>query len=285
MSDVRHGAPVMGGPVLEVRGLTKAYGERTILDDVSLEVHAGRTIAIIGASGSGKSTILKCVGMLEPFQRGQVLLEGELLAEGGPGMAREPKGIARRRANFGFVFQQFNLFGHMTAIENVMEGLVTVRGLEVDDARTRAEQLLERDGVAHRKDAATPQMSGGEQQRVAIARALAMEPKCLLLDEPTSALDPELVAEVLDVVAHLASEGMTMVIVTHEMGFAYEVADEVAYLVEGRIHEQGPAREVLARPSTPELRSFLRRFHYSSLPPGGSVEASESSSAPVTPQP
>jgi len=265
--------PDSGTPVLEVRNLTKSYGDRTILDDVSLEVHAGRTIAVIGASGSGKSTILKCVGMLEPFQAGQVLLDGELLAEGGPGLAREPKDVARRRARFGFVFQQFNLFGHMTAIENVMEGLITVRGIAVDEARSRSEHLLERVGVAHRKDALTPQMSGGEQQRVAIARALAMEPKCLLLDEPTSALDPELVAEVLDVIAHLASEGMTMVIVTHEMGFAYEVADEVAYLVEGRVHERGPAREVLARPSTTELSSFLRRFHYSSLPPGGSTAA------------
>ena len=228
---------------------------------------AARRLALIGASGSGKSTLLRIMGLLEPFESGTVKLQGETIAKGGPRPIREPKSVARRRARFGFVFQQFNLFGHKTALENVMEGLTVVRGISAEDARERSVRLLERVGVGHRLDAAVPEMSGGERQRVAIARALAMEPECLLLDEPTSALDPELVSEVLDVVAQLADEGMTMVVVTHEMGFAYEVADEVAFLVDGQIHEQGSAKKLLEAPESTELKSFLHRFHYASLPP------------------
>ena len=257
--------------VLAVEGLSKSFGERQILNGLSMDVKAGHTLALIGASGSGKSTFLRCVGLLEPFDEGQVRLCGDVIGRGGPQQRNEPRADARRRAGFGFVFQQFNLFGHRTALENVMEGPRIVRGMNKDKARELSISLLERVGVGHRLHAAVPEMSGGEQQRVAIARALAMEPKCLLLDEPTSALDPELVAEVLDVVAQLARDGMTMVIVTHEMGFAYEVADEVAFLVDGKVHEQGPAKQVLASPTTPQLQSFLRRFHYSSLPSPESV--------------
>lgn len=257
--------------VLSVKGLCKTFGDRPILNGLSMDVPAGQTLALIGASGSGKSTFLRCVGLLEPFDDGEVSLCGDVIGRGGPQRRNESRREARRRAGFGFVFQQFNLFGHRTALENVMEGPRVVRGMSKDDARDLSVSLLERVGVGHRLNAAVPEMSGGEQQRVAIARALAMEPKCLLLDEPTSALDPELVAEVLDVVAQLARDGMTMVIVTHEMGFAYEVADEVAYLVDGRVHEHGPAKQILAKPATPELQSFLRRFHYSSLPSPGTV--------------
>ena len=260
----------MKGPdsnMLEVRNLRKSFGESCILNDVSLGVPAGETVAIIGASGSGKSTLLRCVGLLESFDAGSVLLDSEVIGSGGEQLHGESRSGARRRANFGFVFQQFNLFGHRTALENVMEGPRVVRGMSKDAARAFSLELLDRVGVGHRAEAAVPEMSGGEQQRVAIARALAMEPKCLLLDEPTSALDPELVADVLDVVAQLSHDGMTMAIVTHEMGFAYEVADSVAYLVDGKIHERGPAKELLANPETSELKSFLRRFHYSSLPP------------------
>jgi len=252
--------------VLKVEDLSKWFGTRQILHNVSLEVTAGETLVLVGASGSGKSTLLRCIGLLESFEEGAISLHGRNIAKGGSHRGRESRAEARQRSNFGYVFQQFNLFGHKTALENVMEGPRVVRGMDKAKARQLSAELLDRVGVGHRMNAAIPEMSGGEQQRVAIARALAMEPQCLLLDEPTSALDPELVAEVLDVVAQLSKEGMTMVIVTHEMGFAYEAADRVIYLCDGKIHEQGPARELLATPSTPELKSFLRRFHYSSLP-------------------
>ncbi|MFI2666880.1 amino acid ABC transporter ATP-binding protein [Micromonospora carbonacea] len=262
-------------PVLSVAGLDKSYGERKILNGISLDVNCGETLVLIGASGSGKSTLLRCMGLLDPFEAGTVSLNGEVIATGGGHRRHESRAESRRRANFGFVFQQFNLFGHRTALENVMEGPRVVRGMGKAAARKLSVELLERVGVGHRLHAAVPEMSGGEQQRVAIARALAMEPQCLLLDEPTSALDPELVAEVLDVVAQLAQEGTTMVIVTHEMGFAYEAADRVVFMCNGTVHEQGPARAVLDSPSTTALKSFLRRFHYASFPstpqPGGAV--------------
>jgi len=253
-------------PVLEVDHLVKSFGDRQIIKDVSLNVNAGETLALIGASGSGKSTLLRCMGLLEPFDSGTLSLHGKVLATGGEKERHETKAIARKRANFGFVFQQFNLINNRTAIENVMEGPMVVRGKSRDEARAIALELMDRVGVAHRIDAAVPEMSGGEQQRVAIARSMAMSPECLLLDEPTSALDPELVSEVLDVVSQLSHDGVTMVIVTHEMGFAYEAADRVVFLNQGMIGEQGPAREIFESPQSRELKSFLRRFHYSSLP-------------------
>lgn len=252
-------------PVLEVQDLYKSFGEVKILKGISMEVHAGETVALIGASGSGKSTLLRCMGLLEPFVSGKLLLNGDPIATGGERHRRERKVDARRRANFGFVFQQFNLIQNRTAVENVMEGPIVVKGMGKEEARELAISHLERVGVGHRIDARVPEMSGGEQQRVAIARSLAMSPQCLLLDEPTSALDPELVAEVLDVVKQLALDGVTMVIVTHEMGFAYEAADRVLFLAKGHVHEEGQAAKVLGNPSTPELQSFLHRFHYSSV--------------------
>lgn len=259
-------------PVLQVQDLHKCFGEREILKGISMEVHAGETVALIGSSGSGKSTLLRCMGLLEPFEAGRLSLDGEVIASGGERRRRERKADARRRANFGFVFQQFNLIHNRTAVENVMEGPIVVKGMAKDEARQLAVAHLERVGVGHRINARVPEMSGGEQQRVAIARSLAMSPKCLLLDEPTSALDPELVSEVLDVVKQLALDGVTMVIVTHEMGFAYEAADRVLFLSQGTVHEEGPAQQVLGHPSSPELKSFLRRFHYASVPAVASAE-------------
>lgn len=253
-------------PVLSVDTLHKSYGERPIIKGVSLDIHAGETVALIGASGSGKSTLLRCMGLLEPFDEGVISLRGEEIARGGAAARRESKAMARKRANFGFVFQQFNLIHNRTAIENVMEGPVIVQKKPRAEAYEHARELMDRVGVGHRIDAAVPEMSGGEQQRVAIARALAMNPQCLLLDEPTSALDPELVSEVLDVVSQLSRDGVTMVIVTHEMGFAYEAADKVVFLSNGNVCEQGAAKQVFEDPQTKELRSFLRRFHYSALP-------------------
>jgi ABC-type polar amino acid transport system ATPase subunit len=255
-----------GKPVLSVQNVDKSFDGRPILRDISFDIAAGETRVLVGSSGSGKSTLLRCIGLLETVDRGKILLEDQPIAEGGRYRQHESKADARLRANFGFVFQQFNLFGHKSAIENVMEGPLVVRNMTKSAAREKGMELLERVGVVHRAHAAISEMSGGEQQRVAIARALAMEPRVLLLDEPTSALDPELVGEVLDVVAQLAEEGMTMAIVTHEMGFAYEVADHVMFLANGTIHEEGPTHEILGSPSTPELKSFLRRFHYATFP-------------------
>lgn len=253
-------------PILSVTDLRKSFGEREILKGVSLDIFPGETVALIGASGSGKSTFLRCVGLLEPFESGEIHLGGEILSQGGWPGRRESKAEARKRARFGFVFQQFNLIQNRTAIQNVMEGPMIVRGIPEVQARASALELLDRVGVAHRQNATTAEMSGGEQQRVAIARSLAMNPELLLLDEPTSALDPELVSEVLDVVTQLSRDGVTMVIVTHEMGFAYEAADRVIFLHQGTVCEQGASQEVFDSPNTPQLRSFLRRFHYSSLP-------------------
>lgn len=252
--------------VLDVKDLHKSFGDNEILKGIDLSVPRGKTVALIGSSGSGKSTLLRCMGLLEPFDAGSILLDQEIIATGDQRQKRETKADARKRSKFGFVFQNFNLIANKTALENVMEGPVVVRGIPKDDARRRALDLLDRVGVAHRVNAAVPEMSGGEQQRVAIARALAMDPRCLLLDEPTSALDPELVAEVLDVVAQLSREGVTMVIVTHEMGFAYEAADHVVFLSKGVVREEGPAKEIIERPGTPELQSFLHRFHYAAIP-------------------
>ncbi|QAY64684.1 amino acid ABC transporter ATP-binding protein [Xylanimonas allomyrinae] len=252
--------------MLRVDDLDKYYGDRQILDSVNLEVRKGETVAIVGSSGSGKSTLLRCMGLLEPFDGGSVSLRGSVIAKGSESRRHERKADARRRTSFGFVFQNFNLINNRTALENVMEGPVIVKGMTEDAARKRAVEVLERVGVGHRVNASVPEMSGGEQQRVAIARSLAMSPQCLLLDEPTSALDPELVGEVLDVVSELAREGVTMAIVTHEMGFAYGAADRLVFLKEGRVWEEGAAQQTLRTPRTPELATFLRRFHYSSMP-------------------
>lgn len=249
-------------PVLRVRNLVKRYGSFQALHSVSLDVHEGEVVAVIGPSGSGKSTLVRCLHQLEPIDGGSILVDGQLLGyrrDGARLRALGERAIAQQRRQFGMVFQQFVLFPHLTVEENVVEGPVRVLGDRPSDARTRAHHLLSRVGLDDKLHAYPQQLSGGQQQRVAIARALAMRPRMLLFDEPTSALDPELVGEVLDVVADLARAGKTMIVVTHEIGFAREAAGRVVFMEAGRIVEQGPARETLANPKTERLRTFLSR--------------------------
>jgi polar amino acid transport system ATP-binding protein len=230
----------------------KSFGESEVLRGVTMNVARGEVVCLIGSSGSGKSTLLRCINGLESYDRGTVVIEGRRVDRRSPA-------IRQIRAEVGMVFQRFNLFPHRTALENVMEGPLYVKKEPPRAVEERARLLLARVGLAGREGAYPAELSGGQQQRVAIARALAMEPKAILFDEPTSALDPELVGEVLSVMRALASEGMTMLIVTHEMGFAREVADRVLFLDRGAILEQGPAAEVLASPREERTRDFLRR--------------------------
>ena len=246
---------------LEVRDLHKSYGAHQVLKGVSLQAQAGDVISIIGSSGSGKSTFLRCINLLEQPNAGNIVLNGEplkLVANKLGGLkAAEPKQLQRMRSQLSMVFQHFNLWSHMSALENVMEAPVHVLGLGKKEAREKAEHYLDKVGVAHRMHAWPAHMSGGEQQRVAIARALAMEPQVMLCDEPTSALDPELVGEVLKVMQDLAQEGRTMVVVTHEMGFAREVSNQLVFLHKGMVEEHGDPREVLVNPQSERLRQFL----------------------------
>ena len=246
---------------LEIQDLHKRYGTHEVLKGVSLEAKAGDVISIIGSSGSGKSTFLRCINLLEQPNSGNILLNGEqlkLVANKTGGLkAAEPKQLQRMRSRLAMVFQHFNLWSHMSALENVMEAPVHVLGINKKEAREKAEHYLNKVGVAHRMDAWPAHMSGGEQQRVAIARALAMEPEVMLFDEPTSALDPELVGEVLKVMQDLALEGRTMVVVTHEMGFAREVSNQLVFLHKGLVEERGNPREVLVNPQSERLRQFL----------------------------
>ncbi|HEX2265821.1 MAG TPA: amino acid ABC transporter ATP-binding protein [Solirubrobacterales bacterium] len=242
-----------GAPVLEVRGVTKAFGERQVLRGIDLTVREHEAVALIGSSGSGKSTLLRCIDLLEEIDDGDVFLDGEVITD--PGV--ESVDVRRR---LGLVFQAYNLFPHLTALENVVLGERRAHGIPRAEAEERGRALLARFGLAGREDDRPDGLSGGQQQRVAIARAFAGRPRALLLDEVTSALDPELVGEVLEAVRDLKAEGMTMVIATHEMSFAREVADEVAFLHEGRIVEQGPPARVLDSPQREETRRFLRRF-------------------------
>ncbi|CAI8712624.1 MULTISPECIES: ABC transporter ATP-binding protein [unclassified Pseudomonas] len=246
---------------LEVRDLHKSYGAHQVLKGVSLQAQAGDVISIIGSSGSGKSTFLRCINLLEQPNAGNIVLNGEplkLVANKLGGLkAAEPKQLQRMRSQLSMVFQHFNLWSHMSALENVMEAPVHVLGLGKKEAREKAEHYLDKVGVAHRMNAWPAHMSGGEQQRVAIARALAMEPQVMLFDEPTSALDPELVGEVLKVMQDLAQEGRTMVVVTHEMGFAREVSNQLVFLHKGMVEERGDPREVLVNPQSERLRQFL----------------------------
>ncbi|MBV7550544.1 ATP-binding cassette domain-containing protein [Pseudomonas sp. PDM26] len=246
---------------LEIQDLHKSYGAHEVLKGVSLEAKAGDVISIIGSSGSGKSTFLRCINLLEQPNAGNIVLNGEQLKlvtnKLGGLKAAEPRQLQRMRSRLSMVFQHFNLWSHMSALENVMEAPVHVLGMNKREAREKAEHYLNKVGVAHRMDAWPAHMSGGEQQRVAIARALAMEPEVMLFDEPTSALDPELVGEVLKVMQDLALEGRTMVVVTHEMGFAREVSNQLVFLHKGRVEERGNPREVLANPRSERLRQFL----------------------------
>ncbi|MBD8574489.1 ATP-binding cassette domain-containing protein [Pseudomonas syringae] len=246
---------------LQVQDLHKRYGAHEVLKGVSLTARAGDVISIIGSSGSGKSTFLRCINLLEQPHAGKILLNGEQLrlvpGKDGNLRAAEPKQLQRMRSRLAMVFQHFNLWAHMTALENVIEAPVQVLGMPRREALEKAEHYLARVGVAHRKDAYPGHMSGGEQQRVAIARALAMEPEVMLFDEPTSALDPELVGDVLKVMQSLAQEGRTMVVVTHEMGFAREVSNQLVFLHKGLVQEQGEPREMLSNPQSERLRQFL----------------------------
>ena len=246
---------------LEIQNLHKSYGAHQVLKGVSLEAKAGDVISIIGSSGSGKSTFLRCINLLEQPNAGNIVLNGEPLKlvsnKLGGLKAAEPKQLQRMRSRLSMVFQHFNLWSHMSALENVMEAPVHVLGIGKKEAREKAEHYLNKVGVAHRKDAWPAHMSGGEQQRVAIARALAMEPEVMLFDEPTSALDPELVGEVLKVMQDLALEGRTMVVVTHEMGFAREVSNQLVFLHKGQVEERGDPREVLVNPQSERLQQFL----------------------------
>ncbi|WEY42786.1 amino acid ABC transporter ATP-binding protein [Paraburkholderia sp. SUR17] len=250
-------------PLIEVRGLGKRFGDVEVLRGVNLGIARSEVVCIIGPSGSGKSTLLRCLAALETYDEGEVLIEGQLLGyseRNGRRVRATAAEINRVRRNVGMVFQQFNLWPHMTALGNVMEALVRVRGLPHDEARRRAGAMLETVGLSHKGDAYPAKLSGGQQQRVAIARALAMEPHIMLFDEPTSALDPELVGEVLQVMKQLARDGMTMAVVTHEMGFAAQVADKVVFIDQGRIAVQGNPREVFHDASHPRLRQFLQNY-------------------------
>ncbi|MDG9924051.1 MULTISPECIES: arginine/ornithine transport ATP-binding protein AotP [unclassified Pseudomonas] len=246
---------------LEVQDLHKRYGDHEVLKGVSLAAKAGDVISIIGSSGSGKSTFLRCINMLEQPHGGKILLNGEELKlvanKDGALKAADAKQLQRMRSRLSMVFQHFNLWSHMSALENVIEAPVHVLGVPKKEAIEKAEHYLAKVGVAHRKDAYPAHMSGGEQQRVAIARALAMEPEVMLFDEPTSALDPELVGEVLKVMQDLAQEGRTMVVVTHEMGFAREVSNQLIFLHKGLVEETGCPKEVLANPQSERLKQFL----------------------------
>jgi polar amino acid transport system ATP-binding protein len=256
----------MAASLLEIRDLHKSYGPVEVLKGVDCTVEAGEVISIIGSSGSGKTTLLRCVNMLEDFQAGSIRIDGEeigYLVEGGRRRRKPEREIARQRALTGMAFQQFNLFPHMTAIENVMLGLTLVKKMQPEAARAIAESWLARVGLLDRKDHRPSKLSGGQQQRVAIARAIAMSPRLMLFDEVTSALDPELVSEVLQVITDLARDGMTMLIVTHEMRFAFDVSNRVIFMNEGRIGEEGDPKTMFAAPKTERLAEFLKSSRFS----------------------
>ncbi len=251
--------------MIEIRGVRKRFGEHEVLRGVDLTVDRSEVVCVIGPSGSGKSTLLRCVNFLESYDAGEVLIGGQLIGyEAGAGSGRRlmnPRRLREMRREIGMVFQHFNLWPHMTALGNVAEPLLRVRGLAAKEATDRARAMLTRVGLAAKADAYPARLSGGQQQRVAIARALAMQPRLMLFDEPTSALDPELVGEVLEVMKTLAGEGMTMMIVTHEMGFAAHVADRIAFIDGGRIVEYGPPRQVFHESAEPRVKQFLQTYH------------------------
>jgi polar amino acid transport system ATP-binding protein len=244
-------------------GVRKRFGRLEVLRGIDLEVETGQVLCIIGPSGSGKSTFLRCINHLEKIDEGRLTVDGELVGyreHSGRLYELRDREVGQRRAQVGMVFQHFNLFPHMTALENVTVGPLKVKREEKAVAVKRARDLLERVGLADKVDAYPRQLSGGQQQRVAIARALGMQPKLMLFDEPTSALDPELVSDVLDVMRSLAEDGMTMVVVTHEMGFAREVGDNLVFMDEGMIIESGPPKEVLSSPRHERTQLFLSRI-------------------------
>ena len=238
-------------PVVDIHELRKSFGANEVLKGIDLQVAAGEVVAIIGKSGSGKSTLLRCINGLEEFQSGRLSVDGKAL------LHNKPQAMRELRQHVGMIFQSFNLFPHLTVGRNVMLAPKLVKQRDSAAGQEQARKLLERVGLAEKFDAWPDQLSGGQQQRVAIARALAMEPAVLLCDEITSALDPELVGEVLRVIETLADEGMTLLIVTHEMSFARKVSDRLIFMHQGRVHEMGPPAELFANPQTPELKQFL----------------------------
>ncbi|MGW2512219.1 amino acid ABC transporter ATP-binding protein [Streptomyces scopuliridis] len=248
--------------VVDVRGLHKNFGLIEVLKGVDLQVRAGEVTVVLGPSGSGKSTLLRCINHLEKVNQGTVTIDGELIGYRRVGdklhELREHE-VLRQRTHIGFVFQNFNLFPHLTVLDNLVEAPVSALGVPRAQARERAERLLQRVGLRDKANAYPRHLSGGQQQRIAIARALALEPKVLLFDEPTSALDPELVGEVLDVIKDLARSGTTMIVVTHEIGFAREVADTVVFMDDGRVVEQGAPADVLDSPQQERTRAFLSK--------------------------
>jgi polar amino acid transport system ATP-binding protein len=253
----------MTEPILQVTNLHKHFGDLHVLKGIDFSVAAGERIAIIGGSGSGKSTFLRCLNFMEMPTAGTIALDGKDIGKptGRSGTRHYPEAeLCAVRERVGMVFQQFNLFTHMTVLENTMEGLLTVKGMKRTHARERATRELQKVGLGSKLDAYPGKLSGGQQQRVAIARALAMEPEILLFDEPTSSLDPELVGEVLRVIRQLADEGRTMLLVTHELGFAYHFATKVIFLADGVFHEVGTPDEVLKAPRQEQTRAFLERF-------------------------
>ena len=256
----------MNNPVIRIRNLHKRFGDLHVIRGVDLDIARGERIAIIGASGSGKSTILRCVNFMEMPSDGTIELDGKVLGTerrgngGTPERRYSESELCDVRTRVGMVFQQFNLFPHMTALENVMEGLLSVKHVQKRNARARSIEQLAKVGLQDKLDAYPGKLSGGQQQRVAIARALAMEPEVLLFDEPTSSLDPELVGEVLRVIHALADEGRTMLLVTHELGFAYHFADRVVFIADGVVHETGTPDEVLKNPKRERTRAFLAGF-------------------------
>ncbi|MFJ9038216.1 amino acid ABC transporter ATP-binding protein [Streptomyces sp. NPDC102406] len=240
-------------PLIELRDVNKYYGELHVLKDIDLTVGKGEVVVVIGPSGSGKSTLCRTINRLETIQSGSIRLDGKPLPE-------EGKALARLRAEVGMVFQSFNLFAHKTVLQNVSLAQVKVRKRKKDEADKRSRELLDRVGLAAHADKFPAQMSGGQQQRVAIARALAMDPKALLFDEPTSALDPEMINEVLEVMQQLAREGMTMVVVTHEMGFARTAADRVVFMADGKVVEDRAPEDFFTHPESERARDFLSKI-------------------------
>jgi ABC-type polar amino acid transport system ATPase subunit len=240
-------------PLVELREARKSFGDNLVLDDIDLEIERGAAVVIAGPSGSGKSTLLRCINGLEPVDSGEVRFDGRPIVYSG-------KAVTRLRAEIGMVFQQFNLFPHMTVHGNIVLGPMKGKGVSREAAGRRARELLERVGIPEKENEYPADLSGGQQQRVAIARALAMEPKLMLFDEPTSALDPEMIREVLDVMRDLAREGMTMVVVTHEMGFAREVCDRIVFIDRGEIVEQGPPDEFFRAAKSPRAKEFVDKI-------------------------
>jgi polar amino acid transport system ATP-binding protein len=253
----------MTQPLVRARDVHKSYGDLEVLKGIDLDVQAGEVVVILGPSGSGKSTFLRCINHLEAMDRGSIRIGDEQIGyelRRGRLRALPPRAIARQRSRIGMVFQQFNLYPHMTVLENITEAPVGIHGRPKDEARREAMELLAKVGLAEKAGAFPRQLSGGQQQRVAIARALAIRPQLMLFDEPTSALDPELVGEVLTTMRDLADQGLTMIVVTHEIGFAKDAADRVVFMDGGVVVEQGRPEDILVAPQHPRTRAFLARF-------------------------